>query len=617
MKYRLFFIILLLLLPLSLTAQAVGRLQIVRVDGSDFPLMRLNLRAEDGQRVPFSPGDLGGLLLRENGEIVADYDLTAVPVGIDLVFVLDTNETISPLTDGSTPRLDLMLAIVERYANQFMSLAELDRVTLIVPNDDFSHGRFLLQNATTPDVLRTAIASYTPPTDPQPTPLQEMMTMGIDHLSETAENGRFQAVLLLSDAGQLHEQLEFDALTALANEHDIPLYTAILGAATGSQAVSSATRLATPTRAGYVPTPQANGVDSLYLIWQRQSNQVQLRYTSPVRTGGPQIVAVSLGELSHTFTFELTLLPPDLSIGLDNVITRQGSAPDTPLADLEPASLDFPVAVAWPDEKPRRLVELIWTIDEQPQPSLANLTPDEDGRLWLTWPLADLHPDTYEVRVAVRDEWGLSTATPPLLVRIVAERPLPSTPTPEPTAAPGVLETVATTLVTAGEEGQDLLPLLLLTGLTALFLLLVRFRRRRQPVAPKPTAPPVRQPLPPAPVVDGRLPVLELLGGRNNNHFLPIATDNVTLGRDRQAVDIVFNDHSVSRLHARIRQRDNGYWLYDEGSADGTELNYERLGLAPRGLNDGDRIHLGRVQLCFRLLPVDEVTALSTKFEEE
>jgi predicted component of type VI protein secretion system len=75
-------------------------------------------------------------------------------------------------------------------------------------------------------------------------------------------------------------------------------------------------------------------------------------------------------------------------------------------------------------------------------------------------------------------------------------------------------------------------------------------------------------------------------------------------------VDIVFSDRSVSRLHARIRRRDNGYWLYDEGSSEGTELNYERLGLAPRSLNDGDQIHLGRVQLRFRLLPAEMVAAL-------
>lgn len=625
-------LLLLILLALPVQAQSADRLQIVRMDSSDFPQMRLNLRAEDGQRVPYSIGSLDNLLLRENGELINEYELTAVPVGIDLLFVLDVNE-------AGASQLELMQAVVARYASQFMSLSDLDRVTLIVPDEQYNNGRFLLQDATTPDAVRTAVDAYTPPAEPQTTPLQAMMEMGLNYLIETAENGRFQALFLLSNANQLGEQLDIAELVETAVDHDIPLYTAIVGPTATTQASNSASQLATPTRAGHVHAPQVSAVDNFYLIWQRQSNQVQLRYSSPIRSGGPQIVAVSLGQLQHTFTFELRLLPAGLTIGLDNLILRQGDAPDTPLPDLEPARIDFPVTVTWPDDRPRRLVDFIWTVNEQPQPPIGSLVPDENGRLWLSWPIADLRPDTYEIRAAVRDEWGQSNTTEPLRVHIVAERPLPPTPTPEPTPAPGILESAAAAVVTTGAAAQDYLLPLLMTGLAALLLLIIRARWRRRPAAPakRPPLPPVS---PPAPVEDGRLPVLELLSGSAvklpedrrpkteeadsltstgsvpalrpsySVHFLPLASDNVTLGRDRQAVDIVFNDRSVSRLHARIRRRDNGYWLYDEGSAEGTELNYERLGLAPRGLNDGDRIQLGRVQLRFRLMPAEMIAAL-------
>ena len=77
---------------------------------------------------------------------------------------------------------------------------------------------------------------------------------------------------------------------------------------------------------------------------------------------------------------------------------------------------------------------------------------------------------------------------------------------------------------------------------------------------------------------------------------------NVTLGREADAVDVVVDGAGVSRLHARIRRDDAGaYWLYDEGSAAGTFLNYEQLGLAPRPLQHGDVVQLGRVTLRFRL----------------
>jgi hypothetical protein len=83
---------------------------------------------------------------------------------------------------------------------------------------------------------------------------------------------------------------------------------------------------------------------------------------------------------------------------------------------------------------------------------------------------------------------------------------------------------------------------------------------------------------------------------------LSVPHDNVTIGRAADDVDLVLEDKSVSPLHARIRRRGGSFWLYDEGSEQGTLLNYERLGLAPRELHDGDEIQLGRVRLRFRLL---------------
>ncbi|MCA9941218.1 MAG: FHA domain-containing protein, partial [Anaerolineales bacterium] len=54
-----------------------------------------------------------------------------------------------------------------------------------------------------------------------------------------------------------------------------------------------------------------------------------------------------------------------------------------------------------------------------------------------------------------------------------------------------------------------------------------------------------------------------------------------------------------SRLHARIKQSEGRFWLYDEGSATGTYLNYVRVGLMPQPLQDRDEVHVGQVHLRF------------------
>ena len=84
--------------------------------------------------------------------------------------------------------------------------------------------------------------------------------------------------------------------------------------------------------------------------------------------------------------------------------------------------------------------------------------------------------------------------------------------------------------------------------------------------------------------------------------------DNLAIGRDHEVAQIVFGDDSVARLHARIRQRNGRYYLYDEGSANGTFLNHNRLGLSPRQLQDGDEIRLGRLLLRFHLRPPAQKT---------
>jgi len=57
-------------------------------------------------------------------------------------------------------------------------------------------------------------------------------------------------------------------------------------------------------------------------------------------------------------------------------------------------------------------------------------------------------------------------------------------------------------------------------------------------------------------------------------------------------------DESVSRRHAEIRWKEDGFWVVDRGSTNGTWLNGERLPAdEPRRLSDGDRVAVGRLSV--------------------
>lgn len=68
----------------------------------------------------------------------------------------------------------------------------------------------------------------------------------------------------------------------------------------------------------------------------------------------------------------------------------------------------------------------------------------------------------------------------------------------------------------------------------------------------------------------------------------------VTVGR-RSSCDLVLRVDSVSREHCRIERKDSAYWIYDNGSSNGTLLNGLRIEKAR--LVHGDVITLDRVTL--------------------
>jgi pSer/pThr/pTyr-binding forkhead associated (FHA) protein len=99
------------------------------------------------------------------------------------------------------------------------------------------------------------------------------------------------------------------------------------------------------------------------------------------------------------------------------------------------------------------------------------------------------------------------------------------------------------------------------------------------------------------------LPKIAILEPLSTQMGEPIILDgsSFTFGSDPRSAQIVLNDVGVSRLHARIRRQEQSYWLLDEGSMEGVFLNYERLGLAPRELHDGDLVQFGKVSYHFYL----------------
>ena len=91
------------------------------------------------------------------------------------------------------------------------------------------------------------------------------------------------------------------------------------------------------------------------------------------------------------------------------------------------------------------------------------------------------------------------------------------------------------------------------------------------------------------------LAVIDESGGKAQTYRLD---GTVQIGRG-DGCDITLSDTYVSSNHARIYRRDDGWFVEDLGSTNGTYLNQRRL-TAPAELRAGDKLKIGKTVLELR-----------------
>ena len=84
-------------------------------------------------------------------------------------------------------------------------------------------------------------------------------------------------------------------------------------------------------------------------------------------------------------------------------------------------------------------------------------------------------------------------------------------------------------------------------------------------------------------------------GGRAGEHFIPQG-ERTTIGRSPDN-DIFLDDVTVSRKHAVLVQRDDAFYIEDQGSLNGTFLNRRRI--ESGRLENGDELQIGKYKLSF------------------
>ncbi len=581
-----------------------------RVEGlseSDFAV------SEDGQELPFT--------------------LDEFEAGTQVVFVLDASA--STRQNGATgyPRLDEGKQVITSFSDERM-VEGVDLVAVLAPESSTT----IQKVAPPPDdpadfttfrnAVRNGVYIYELPAGVTATPLNDMVARALAML-ENDESGLHQAVVVMSDGVDVISDRQVSDTVNKANQLNIPIHSIIFGPASnwGGAAESNMKRLSLETHGvhlqlaseGRRPDPLeeliSESMAPLYDNLESQRTQYRVTYSSAVFSSGRHEVELEAGGKSTRTGFSINLRPPAVAITQPQVgdqITRSTEDPNAAAADIEPRTQLIAFDVGWPDGYLREITAVDLLVD-----GVAVRDTCVPPCNQVTWNIAELAAGSHSVRIRVHDQLGMQAESEEIPVRIdiILPTPVPPTPTPVPTPVP------TPTLVPACEEqysGIDLvvqcyrdevvswLPVVI----SVVALVLVIIVLRRPPKVVSSVVNKVKEMTTPffleRDQVRGSQPakaILEVLEG-DDSHREPIEIlgENTRLGRDEALSQVVLDDRSVSRLHARITEEEPGHFvLYDEGSTSGSYVNFEPVGIKGQWLQHDDIVNLGRVKMRFKL----------------
>lgn len=107
------------------------------------------------------------------------------------------------------------------------------------------------------------------------------------------------------------------------------------------------------------------------------------------------------------------------------------------------------------------------------------------------------------------------------------------------------------------------------------------------------------------------MPKLTLLIGRKAMQVYDLDKDAILIGREDD-VDIVIDNPSVSRKHARVRKEGAGWVVEDLGSSNGTFLHGEKIS-GSQPVKEGDEIGFGKFSVVFGKAVGDMVEQVAAK----
>ncbi len=575
-------------------AQATARVELSPPDVAKFPVIAASFDARDASGNFLTGLKKEQVSLVENGSPLAVDDLKESSTPLEVSVALNPSPSMAVYVPDGRTRYQVVAETLDIWASG-MASGQKDRFNLFPttadPATDLTYRS---------DWLTTF--RNLPENPPDPHPSLDTLTAAIQHAEETPpETGSTRVLLWITSApeGALLDGLP--ALVTRAQAASLRLFIWMVSPAIAFQTPSAQAlqQACAQTGGQFFAYSGAEALPSLNDWFDGLRGRYTFHYTSRAHIAGAQSLAVRVQAEAGTLdsapvSFDLNLQPPNpILLSPPGKIERTcpEDCPD-PATQVKPAQMALRILVEFPDGHPRTLAATRLYVD-------GALASERTGEPFdrFDWDLSSLTTTgAHRIAVEAVDSLGMSKRSLELPVQV--EVTFIHIPWWQKLAArPGFARDAAL--------GAGLLVLAIAAALNRRRIpgWIERARRRlpflKNRTVQSPAAQPAIEPLRAARRIGFHGQLVFLGEDERPIAAAPLVIDRreLTLGSDPARADVLLDDPSVDRLHARLAATADGVRISDAGSVAGTWANYEPVPLEGRRLEHGDLVCLGMVTL--------------------
>lgn len=580
----------LLLIPAIGQAQSLARVRLSPPVVEDFPQVTFLVNVLDSQGRRVEPLNAADLQILEDGNSRPIDRLEETQVGSQQLYVINTNQGLGIRDSRGRTRFDFVRqALLAWWSGSNATAYGVDELSLIIGQTN------LVERGESAATLAAALDAHQPDFSSTGSGLSTLLD-SLRYLDPSpGQENRPSVVVYFTSLPREPEALTLTNLIDRARQLGTVIHPVLIDTpeAIESEAAEPLFRIAEST-GGQVFTldPTSPTLPELAELVASQRLQYRVMYTSGITQSGSHELQVNvetgaISAQSDPRSFEVQVQPPDVTfIQAPLSLTRESEDPSVGVQQLPPTEQSIEILITYADGNPRPLAssQLLANGDVV----VHRTSPPFDS---FTWDLTSVRESqTIELQAVVTDSLGLESRSVRHSVQVTVVPP------------PGGLAALGPAL------GSLLLVLgVLVAGALGAFALLSLNQRDDEAQSQEPVAstarPLQRAQLRPQPETGSAEALLIPFDENGQDHPpIPLTGADITLGSDASLAAHPFSDPSVSSLHARvIRQAGGNYLIRDQGSTAGTWVNYDEVPEEGRKLTHGDVIHLGRVQLRFRL----------------